>query len=66
MLEKSKIPSLSVVIPVFNEEDTINSLLYYVSNSNIVSELTKLKELLDSGAITKEEFQKAKEKILNK
>jgi len=37
-----------------------------VSNSNIVSELTKLKELLDSGAITKEEFQKAKEKILNK
>ena len=39
MLEKSKIPSLSVVIPVFNEEDTINSLLYYVSNSKIVSEI---------------------------
>ena len=39
MLEKCKIPSLSVVIPVFNEEDTINSLLYYVSNSKIVSEI---------------------------
>ncbi len=36
------------------------------SNSNIVDQLTKLKALLDSGAITNEEFDKAKKILLNK
>ena len=36
------------------------------SSNDIVETLSKLKELLDSGALTKEEFEKAKKKILNK
>ena len=36
------------------------------SSSDIVKELSDLKLLLDSEAITKEEFEKAKKKILNK
>ena len=33
-------------------------------NSNITNDILKLKELLDSGAITEEEIKKAKDKIL--
>ena len=33
-------------------------------NSNITNDILKLKELLDRGAITEEEFKKAKDKIL--
>ena len=33
-------------------------------NSNITNDILKLKELLDSGAITEEELKKAKDKIL--
>ena len=36
-----------------------------VSTSSLTEELKNLKELLDSGAITKEEFKKAKDKLLN-
>jgi len=35
------------------------------SNDDIVSKLKDLKELLDSGVLTKEEFEKAKKKLLN-
>ncbi len=35
------------------------------STSSLTQELKSLKELLDSGAITKEEFKKAKDKLLN-
>tara|TARA_B100000029_G_scaffold240410_1_gene237591 strand:- start:1036 stop:1914 length:879 start_codon:yes stop_codon:yes gene_type:complete len=35
------------------------------SNTNIVEKIEDLKELLDAGAITKEEFEKAKKKLLN-
>jgi len=35
------------------------------STSSLTEELKNLKELLDSGAITKEEFNKAKDKLLN-
>jgi len=35
------------------------------SNTNIVEKIKGLKELLDAGAITKEEFEKAKKKLLN-
>ena len=35
------------------------------SSANVASELEKLEKLLKSGAITKDEYQKAKNKILN-
>ena len=35
-----------------------------ILNQNVSDEIIKLKELLDSGAINEEEFQKAKDKIL--
>jgi len=35
------------------------------SNPNIAEELSKLKNLLDAGAINDEEFQKAKQKLLS-
>ena len=35
------------------------------SSDNIADELTKINELYKSGALTKEEFEKAKKKILN-
>ena len=35
------------------------------SNDDIVSKLKDLKELLDSGVLTKDEFEKAKKKLLN-
>jgi len=35
------------------------------SDADIVSKLKDLKELLDSGVLTKEEFEKAKKKLLN-
>ena len=34
-------------------------------NSNIVDQLNSLNELYKSGVLTKEEFEKAKKKILN-
>ena len=39
MLNNNKSLSLSVVIPVFNEKDTIETLINHVSNSKIVSEI---------------------------
>ena len=45
-----------------NEDDTIDATF----NSNRLSnEITKLKDLLESGALTQEEFEKAKKKILD-
>ena len=35
------------------------------SESNIVKQIKDLKELYDSGALNKKEFEKAKSKILN-
>ena len=35
------------------------------SDNDIVSKLKDLKDLLDSGVLTKEEFEKAKKKLLN-
>ena len=35
------------------------------NNTSIVEEIKNLKELLDAGALTKEEFEKAKKKLLN-
>lgn len=39
MLNNNKSLSLSVVIPVFNEKYTIETLIYHVSNSKVVSEI---------------------------
>jgi hypothetical protein len=35
------------------------------TNSNLSSEITKLNELLKSGVLTQEEFNKAKKKLLD-
>ena len=45
-----------------NEESLEN---FPKDNKDIASELNKLNELLKSGALTQEEFEKAKNKILN-
>ncbi len=38
-LDEKKYPSLTVVIPVFNEEKTIEDVLKLVSYSNLVNEI---------------------------
>ena len=43
-----------------NEDKNISS-----NNENLSDEITKLNELLKSGALTQEEFEKAKKKILD-
>ena len=35
------------------------------SDTDVVKQLNDLKELLEAGVLTKEEFEKAKKKILN-
>ena len=35
------------------------------SNNDVVKRLNELKELLEAGVLTKEEFEKAKKKLLN-
>ena len=49
-----------------NTEKTDNkSVSKSTDNKNVVEELKDLKDLLDSGAITQDEFEKAKKKLLN-
>ena len=48
-----------------NTGDGASSKKEKTSTSSLTQELKNLKELLDSGAITKEEFKKAKDKLLN-
>ena len=48
-----------------NAGDSVSSKKDKTSTSSLTEELKNLKELLDSGAITKEEFKKAKDKLLN-
>ena len=48
-----------------NTGDGASSKKDKTSTSSLTEELKSLKDLLDSGAITKEEFQKAKDKLLN-
>ena len=45
-----------------NSDNTNNDL---ENNSNLSSEITKLNELLKSGVLTQEEFDKAKKKLLD-
>ena len=50
-----------------NSDDELNENKENFSNDseNLSTELNKLNELLKSGALTKEEFEKAKKKILD-
>jgi len=51
---------------LFNDQDILKTSITNKKNStDIVDKLKELKELLDSGVITIEEFKKAKNKILN-
>ena len=49
--------------PEESKEDDSEDVLY--NNDQLSNEITKLNELLQSGVLTQEEFQKAKDKILN-
>ena len=48
-----------------NSGDSASTKTDKTSSLSLTEELKSLKELLDSGAITKEEFKKAKDKLLN-
>ena len=51
-------------IKISGEKNTGSSTTTEDSSNNVVKELEALSELFEAGAITKEEFQKAKEKLL--
>ena len=53
MTESSKIPTLSVIIPVYNEEKTINKILNLVSEIDIVSEVVIVDDCSKDGSIKK-------------
>ena len=53
MAESSKIPTLSVIIPVYNEEKTINKILVLVSEIDIVSEVVIVDDCSKDGSIEK-------------
>ncbi len=49
-----------------SKEDNINDTEYTFSDQkNLSDEISKLNELRQSGALTEEEFEKAKKKLLN-
>ena len=48
-----------------NENQSNSSNDYLEVNSNLSSEITRLNELLKSGVLTQEEFDKAKKKLLD-
>ncbi|MEK9886727.1 SHOCT domain-containing protein [Candidatus Pelagibacter sp.] len=48
-----------------NEPNTDNINDNLENNSNLSAEITKLNELLKSGVLTQEEFDKAKKKLLD-
>ena len=49
-------------LKIDSDEESENSLS---DTKNLTSELNKLNELFESGALTQEEFEKAKKKILD-
>ena len=48
-----------------SEKEEDNNTNFSVNKDQLSNELSKLNELLQSGALTQEEFEKAKKKILN-
>lgn len=62
-------PITNNVMPVTNGRvnagvASVNNMSANISNINVADELKKLKELLDSDVITKEEFEKKKQQLL--
>lgn len=55
--------TLSVILDNMKEQDKVSNNNASVS---VADELVKMKKLFDDGILSKEEFEKAKEKILNK
>ena len=53
MTELSKIPTLSVIIPVYNEEKTINKILNLVSEIDIVSEVVIVDDCSKDASVEK-------------
>ena len=53
MIESSKIPTLSVIIPVYNEEKTIDKILNLVSEIDIVSEVVIVDDCSEDSSIEK-------------
>ena len=53
MTESSKIPTLSVIVPVYNEEKTINKILNLVSEIDIVSEVVIVDDCSKDASIEK-------------
>ena len=59
---------VKMISPTFSENTLVNtksSTIKKNQNSDIVDQLNSLNELYKSGVLTKEEFEKAKKKILN-
>ena len=55
-----------MITPVFSTKLQIaDDIKKTVDDNNIVDQLNSLNELYKSGVLTKEEFEKAKKKILN-
>jgi len=59
----------SEILKVFNEfkskENTPTEEKSKSSETSVADEIKKFKDLLDSGAITEEEFENTKKKLLN-
>ena len=49
----------------FKDKSNEQTRVGAIKDKNIVDQLQKLNDLYKSGALTKEEFEKAKKKILN-
>lgn len=47
------------------QQETLTKIQVDAKSTSISDELNKLKEMLDSGILTEDEFQKAKEKLLS-
>ena len=55
-----------MITPVFSTKlEIVDDIKKTVDNNNIVDQLNSLNELYKSGVLSKEEFEKAKKKILN-
>ena len=50
---KNDYPSLSVIIPVYNEESTLQELIYEVSKSEIVTEIILVDDFSSDNSLSK-------------
>tara|TARA_B100000795_G_scaffold6400_1_gene4739 strand:- start:339 stop:512 length:174 start_codon:yes stop_codon:yes gene_type:complete len=56
--------TISIIKKSFKQNNPIKNVTTS-SNKNIIEQLKQLNSLFESGILTKEEFEKAKQKILN-